>query len=193
MSELLRNIASLHTGHTIRSRQEIDPDGDCVFIQVKDWEALEETASANSVSARIFSKDLPDVQFLKNEDILIISKGTNNRAFLYTSQFPKAVAASFFTIVRLKSKAVSPAYLVWFLNSPQAQAFFTANRAGTTTLNLSKQALEELPVPIPTLENQKKITRLADTHKRYMRLLGEYSQLTTLMIQETLKTQLNEE
>lgn len=192
MSELLRNIASLHTGHTIRSRQEIDPDGDCVFIQVKDWEALESAASRESITSRIVSKDLPDIQILKDQDILIVSKGTNNRAILYNGQFPMAVAASFFTIVRLRSERIKPAFLVWYINSPKAQEYFTANRAGTTTLNLSKKAIEDLPVPIPSLENQERIIRLADTHAHYMRLMNEYRHLTTRLVEGFLNNQLNE-
>lgn len=130
---------------------------------------------------------------LKRSDILILSKGYTNKALLYEGQFAPAVAVSAFTIIRLHSVQLKPEFVTWYINSTGAQEYFSMHRAGTTTLNLSKKAIDELPVPIPPLEKQEIMMKLVTQYELYTNLVAEYERNIRLLVDHILNNQLNDQ
>lgn len=138
-------------------------------------------------------RDIPLRQLLRKGDILLLSKGSNNKAILYEGQFKNAAAASAFTVLRIKTNHLRPEFLVWYLNGAKAQEYFNANRAGTTTLNLSKKAIEELPVPIPPLTKQELMLKLVAQYEKYKNVVAEYERNTQLLVENILHNHLNDQ
>ena len=187
----IADLATAFTGHTLRGRMENNPDGDCAIIQAKDLTTGGGVQFRNT-PYKIFLQEIPPSQLLKKGDILLLSKGTNNKALLYDSQFTHAAATSAFTVLRLTTTQLKPAFLAWYINSPQAQEYFGSQRAGTTTLNLSKKAIEELPVPVPPLLKQELMIKLVKQHALYTSLLEEYQQNLQLLVNNVLNSRLND-
>lgn len=188
----LKDIAFTFTGHTIRFKVENNPGGDCVVIQTKDISERFAGIDANALN-KIFVAEVPPHQQLNKDDILLLSKGTKNRAILYSGSHQYAVATSAFTIIRLKSTHLLPGYLAWYLNSKPAQDYFNANRAGTTTLNLLKQAIDQLEVPVPPVQLQEKMLNLINTTQQYRYLLEEYTHHVHLLTETILQKQIKQQ
>ena len=55
------------------------------------------------------------------------------------------------------SKLLLPQYLVFLLNSPFVKAALTENSVGTTMNNLNHNILQSLLIPVPPINEQKKI------------------------------------
>lgn len=185
------DLVNAFTGHTLRGRMENDPNGDCAIVQAKDL-TTSGVVKFRATPYKIALKQVPSAQLLQRGDILVLSKGTNNKALLYDAQFPNAAATSAFTVLRITNNQIKPAFLAWYINSPQAQEYFSTQRAGTTTLNLSKKAIEELPVPVPPLLKQELMIKLVKQHELYASLVDEYQNNLQALVNNILNNRLND-
>ena len=97
-----------------------DPDGEIAYLQTKD-------CGADSVIVKYASRILhtPNMQknMLQQGDILFAARGVNYLSVVFREK-EKAVASTSFFVIRLKSSAVTPEYLCWFLRQPSIKAYF---------------------------------------------------------------------
>ena len=70
-----------------------------------------------------------------------------------------------------KPEVVLPEYLNWYISQRDAQIFLTSRAKGTVQKMISKQAIEELEVALPSLEKQKNIVELTTLSAREHTLL----------------------
>lgn len=101
-------------------------------------------------------------------DILMVSRATPGAAFkaaLVATQSP-IVATSSLYILRSKTDTLSPQYLNYFLNSDPLQRQIQALARGSTIAHISRRALAELEIPIPSQNIQKAIIDLANNIKQ---------------------------
>lgn len=188
----LFEIADVFTGHTLREKVEHNPAGKYTLIQLKDL-SFTPSIFIKHPPFKISMRDIPKKQVLKNGDILLLTKGSTNKALLYEKQYEPALAVSAFTIIRLHTDHLKPAFLAWYINSSEAQEYFNMHRAGTTTLNLSKKAIDELSIPAPSLEKQELMMKLVDKYELYKSLATEYENNIRLLVEHTLNNHLNEQ
>lgn len=191
MQEKLSHLANVFTGHTLRGKMQHDPNGDCTVIQLKDL-LIAGSVSLKHPPYKTSLGDIPAHQVLKKGDILIISKGSGNKALLYDGQYAPAVAVSAFAVIRPTKQQLKAEFLTWYINSSGAQEYFNAQRAGTTTLNLPKKAIDDLLVPVPSLEKQELMMKLVTQYEIYKGLVAEYEHNTRLLVEQTLHNHLNE-
>jgi len=168
---LLKDIAKIEIGRTFRQKIEGEPNGDCMVIQVKDI-SVEDLSIQNS-GIFIASQSIAPHHLLQTNDILFIAKGNHNNAVQY--QFKqKATAVSLFFIIRITSPNVLASYITWYINSTQAQAYFREYRAGASVGNIKKADLENLPIPIPSIAIQQKITDINQLFQEEQQLTKNY-------------------
>jgi len=192
MREKLFKLADVFTGHTLRTKLEHDPNGQCTVIQLKDLSVTSDITIKNP-PYKTSLQGIPQNQILKNSDLLLLSKGSNNKTMQYDGRYAPAIAVSAFTVIRLKSHKIKAEFLNWFINSTEAQEYFNMHRAGTTTLNLSKKAVEELLVPVPPLEKQEIMVKLVSKYESYKSLVAEYENNIRVLVEHTLHKHLNEQ
>lgn len=70
------------------------------------------------------------------------------------------VAAPLLRIWVAELDMVLPEYLNWFISQRDAQIFLTSMAKGTAVKMISKEALEDLEVALPSVEKQKNIVEL---------------------------------
>jgi len=103
-------------------------------------------------------------------DILFMSRGINNYAVLLQEVPPESIAPLTFFILRPKPHVV-PAFLAWTLNQETVKARLNELRTGAATPMIPRQEFGEIPIPLPPLEIQRQIARLADLQVRESLLL----------------------
>jgi restriction endonuclease S subunit len=103
---------------------------------------------------------------LKDGDVLFVGKGNRLFAWCYHKAGQPAVASSIFFVLRPDTKIVYPDYLAAFLNAPQSKAVFQQIGAGTNIFSIRKSELGAFQIPIPSLQQQKKIAELAQLHQQ---------------------------
>ena len=109
----------------------------------------------------LFDGELERLQ-LKEKDILVVegngSGGEIGRCAMWENQIPVCVHQNHIIRLRCTDDQVLPEYVLLFLNSPTGKAV-VRERAKTTTglYNLSAGKIRSIPVPLPSLEEQKRI------------------------------------
>jgi len=149
--KFISQIADIQSGITIRTKVTPDAEGDVRVIQMRDVNAKNGQIRPNPI--KIKEEKIKGDGFLKTGDILFTAKGRNNLATLYLGQFDKAIAVSFFFIIRSTTN-ISSEYLTWFINSSLGQRQLTKAKEGTQIRSITKASLGNLKVLLPSLEDQ---------------------------------------
>ena len=115
---------------------------------------------------------------VKKGHILFTSRGSNNQATILGDVPTPSLAPSTFFIVRAKEKVIRPEYLVWCLRQPQIQSKIAEIRTGAGTPMVSRIAFMNVLIPVPPIETQEKIGKLADLMTKEQSILLEIQEAT---------------
>lgn len=157
MQLVLKEIAEIFSGHTVRGRVESNPSGDVYAIQLKDL--AKHYSEITDFPHQIKSSGVPKNQFLQKGDILFVSKGANNFALVFDKDYP-AIAISVFFVLRITDKKIDPYYLAWYINQEKAQGYLHTGKEGTMITNINKATLENMPIDVPITIKQKSIVEM---------------------------------
>jgi type I restriction enzyme S subunit len=88
--------------------------------------------------------------------------------------------------LRLDQSKVFPEFMAHYLSTPEArgQIELDATGASASMLNIGQATILELPVPIPSIKEQKHIVRLLSDSCRKLDLLIEQSELAIKLLKE---------
>jgi len=151
----LGNIAEIRSGVAFRKAIEASPQGTHRVLQAKDV-----------LEAQLNLSDLPLVELgdkgprheLASGDVIMVSRGRTVAApIVEADELRASVAAGSVYVIRSETAYVEPMYLVWAINRPETQARLQGLAQGSHIPFVSKQSLEKLEIPVPTLEIQRAI------------------------------------
>ncbi|HFA48297.1 MAG TPA: restriction endonuclease subunit S [Bacteroidetes bacterium] len=188
----LSGLASIHSGVTFRGKVEDDPEGDASVIQLRNVAA--DFSGLQSMPCRAKSSSFRSHNFLREGDLLFVAKGKNNFCLPYKKEYGRAVAVSFFFVIRPLEEmrgAFDPLYLNWYINSQQAQRQLKKGKEGTLTININKKSLGDLIVKLPPLKQQKTIAKINELKTRENQLLKTIQKKREQLISHQLLTFIN--
>jgi restriction endonuclease S subunit len=174
MKTRLKDIAEIRAGHTIR-KSDRDPKGRiCSVLQIQNVTA-DGTLNLNTLrSFRL--RAIPEKSLLLGGDVLLSARGQRNLAATYEGGLPMpVVAASQFFVIKPKHSQILPEFIGWYLNQPPAQRHLLSNRTGSHVQIITKSVLEELPMDVPSLANQRRILQLHGLASRERKLSEKLS------------------
>lgn len=154
----LSEFVRIQPGYLSRGRVHSVPDGTHRLLQAKDLSADGGVRLENAV--RFHPERRPELYQVSRGDVLVIARGQEHKAHCIDEDLPNTLVAFSFYILRLDSSLILPGYLAWWLNQPRVQAQINAASRGTGISYISRQALENLSVQVPTLIVQHKIVRI---------------------------------
>jgi hypothetical protein len=129
---------------------------------------------------------------LQAGDVLLVGKGNVNHAAVWPTGFEDTLASNTLFVIRPNRQQVLPEYLVGYLNSAPAQAWFTTHRKTGTVQVLSREALNELLVPVPPLATQQRMVKLTHAAQRAIQQITELSNAHAQLL-NTAWAQLNDQ
>jgi hypothetical protein len=124
-----------------------------------DWAALARVA--------LPTKRAPDL--LGRDDVIFATRGRRNFALVLEDVPGPAVCSPHFFVLRPREpQKLLPAFLAWQVNQRPAQDYLQQAATGSHILNITRAAIENLPLSIPPVEVQRAIVELADAarHER---------------------------
>ncbi len=156
-------------GYLSRGRLDSAPSSGVRLIQLRDLsrDGILDLASAQQVE--LDARALGRFAAIDG-DVLLSNRGEPLRAVALASPPVGALVSSHFFVLRPTQPRLRADYLAWFLNQQAAQTFFHRNMVGTSLKMLNKQALELLPVEVPSAEIQIKLAKLAELNLRHKKL-----------------------
>jgi len=158
-------------GTTYPNGSELKSSGDCLFL------------SARNVTSNGFSFD--QLQFiskdkdallrkgkLKRDDVVLTTRGTLGNAALYDDsvEFDDARINSGMIIFRCNSEVLLPEYFYYLLKSQVFQDEVLNFRSGSAQPQLPIRDMENIKLPLPSLENQRNIINQIGTLDRKIEL-----------------------
>jgi len=181
----IKNLAAVQMGYSFRSRLEASEVGEVAVIQMKDL-LDDNTVDCDSL-VRINMETLKEHHFVQKGDLVFRSRGSLTTAAVLLEDPGKAVIAAPLLRIRVtKPDKVLPEYLNWYISQRDAQVFLTSRGKGTAQKMISKKAVEDLEVAIPSLEKQKNIIDLSTLIAYEQTLLHTLSNKRKQYISEVL-------
>lgn len=162
MHTKVSQIGQVINGYTFREAIETNKNGDIFVLQAKDIIQGQDIANSKDLTP-IFFKGTRTASFLRKDDILIVSRGTNTgsfRATIFGGNDENVIASSSVLILRIKKKEVLPEYIATYLNSPEGQNKILQTVTGSYIQVISRIKFEELEIPIPPLQIQQSLNGL---------------------------------
>ena len=138
-----------------------------------------------SVTHVLFPGDVRQ-HFVHRGDLVFRSRGQSYSAALVRREPIATIVASPLLVIRPQPSKVEPAYLRWFLNQPTTHHTLGSIAAGTSVKIISKAALEQLEVPVPPLDMQRKIVELGELMEQETKLMAEMMRLRHRLMEKTL-------
>ena len=156
---LLKEIADIRTGYSFRAKLEPDSEGNILVVQLK--ELSDKNTIDISTAVKINMQDVSDNYLLQKDDLVFRSRGMDSTAAIMDITANNVILSAPFQRIRLRDTLkIIPEYLLWYINSKDAQTYFSANKTGTSVSMISTAVLADLPVVIPSLEIQKRIIEI---------------------------------
>jgi restriction endonuclease S subunit len=170
MKTKIKKLATVQMGYSFRSRMEASETGDVRVIQMKDL-LYDNTVGCDGL-VKIDMDSVKEHHLAQRNDLVFRSRGQVTTAAVLLEDPGKAVVAAPLLRIRVtKPDKVLPEYLNWYISQRDAQIFLTSRAKGTVQKMISKQAIEDMEVALPSLEKQKRIVELATLSAREQTLL----------------------
>jgi len=180
MKNKIKHIAKIQTGAFAKPGSV----GDIVYLQSKYF--TKEGELLQTLIPDILSDKISNKHILNNGDILFAAKGNKNFASCFINENFNAVASTSFFVIRLKSAKILPEYLTWFLNQHYILKYLKGKAIGTSTQSISKVALGELEIIIPSIKKQKIILKINQCKNAERKISEKISDLREILTQQKI-------
>jgi len=181
----IRKLATVQMGYSFRSRLETSESGDVAVIQMKDL--LEDNTVGCDGLVRVDMETIKEHHLAQKGDLVFRSRGHLNTSAILLDDPGRAVVAAPLLRIRITQPDIVLAeYLNWYISQRDAQCYFTSRQEGTSVNMISRKQLEEMPVAVPPLEQQKNIVALASLSAREQTILRTLTEKRKQYIAVTL-------
>jgi len=184
----LKEIAKLDVGLAFRAAPKTSSNGNISVIQMKD---LGDDNLVNFDNLIQINQDSPKEQYLaKKGNLIIRSRGLNNKAALINKDCVNMIVAAPLFILRITAPDILPEYLFFYLNQKSSQDYLAKCAKGSLVKMIGREDIENLPIKIPNLDQQKLIGKLAKAINQEQVILDEIKQKRELYMSNILKQKL---
>lgn len=178
----LNKIAKIQSGYISRGKIESREDGTHFLMQARDMDSHHLTYRTDSLIR--FNPAMSRNDWILNEgDILFMARGARNFSIMLQEIPDNLLAAACFFIARVARKDVMPAYLCWYLNQAPAKRYLHRHSGkGVHMPVVRRLTLEEIDIPLPPLEIQKKIVEMNTLMKNEQELTEKLAKKRNALI-----------
>jgi restriction endonuclease S subunit len=177
----LSDIASIHSGKLFKNGVNDEKEGTPV-VQIRDvaegksvdWEAV----------ARVKLSRFPR-HYLKNGDVIFLTKGIENHAVVIEGLKEEAIATSHFFYIRPNEK-IDSKFLAFQLNSRRSKSYFRDCYKSGRKKHITKVDLAGTPINLPVLREQIGFLGIEETLTHQNALLNTVIEANTKLIESLL-------
>lgn len=156
----LGDLAHIRAGHPFRGAVEAVPEGAVAVVQMKDILPAGGVDWSSAVRTELVGRKEPD--WLSDGDLLFVSRGSRYFAVCVDSPPAPAVCGPhLFHLTVNARELLMPEFLAWVVGQGPVQRQLLQAASGSLQLSVTRQALEALEIPLPSLATQRVVTDLA--------------------------------
>lgn len=185
-------MATVQMGYSFRSRLEVSEGGEIAVIQMKDL--LGDNTVRCDDLVKINMEAIKEHHLAQRDDLIFRSRGLVTTSAIVLENPGLAIVAAPLLRMRIaRPDKILPEYLNWYINQRDAQIYLASRAKGSVQKMISKQAIEDLEVTLPSLEKQKNIVELATLSVREQTLLhtlaDKRKQYISTLLMQVAKTE----
>lgn len=178
----LSDLAHIRAGHPFRGAVEAVLDGAVAVVQMKDILAGGGVDWSSAVRTELVGRKEPD--WLSDGDLLFVSRGSRYFAVCVDSPPAPAVCGPHLFHLTVKARELlMPEFLAWVVGQGPVQRQLLQAASGSLQLSVTRQALEALEIPLPSLATQRIVTDLAAAAARERAVLTALIQNRELQLE----------
>ena len=156
--------------------------GNAYVVQVRDinddgfihWDQL--------IRTTITGRKSPD--WLQQGDVLFAARGQRNvAACIDIVRSPTVCAPHYFLVNIRDTSLILPEFLSWQLNQETARRYFSQSAEGSAQISIRRAVLENAPLVIPDIKEQRAIVALDNKAKQEKRVLNALIENRTKQMQ----------
>ncbi|HNP63503.1 MAG TPA: restriction endonuclease subunit S [Woeseiaceae bacterium] len=183
MNTRLRDIAEIRSGYPFRGRVDNDPDGDVAVVSMRDVIPGQPIVARSLLRISQASIDHVEKHLLEEDDVIFQSRGNRNHAAIIRGPLHGVAALGLYRI-RPDHDHVSGEYLAWFLNQERFQRSLSNVAQGSHIPFVPRAELAMMRLPLPSLEDQRRISELHKLRERHRQVQKEMDDLTDKLVSE---------
>jgi len=184
MERSLKEIADIKAGYSFRGTIPVSENGKYRVIQIKDVSYRGFVSSGDLVKAAVDS--IKPEYLTQIGDVLFTSRGANRRAATVDETAADAIFVSQLYALKIKTDAIVPGYLAWYLNQKPAQEFLEEHASGSYIQNIRHDVLAQLPVVMLSVETQKRIIEIYRLGLREREMAQKIAEKRWQVVEKTL-------
>lgn len=171
MNHKLSDLVELRAGHPFRGSVPAVADGNAYALQMRDVSPDAGVAWDRLVRTELDTRKSPD--WLQRGDVVFVARGMRNYALCLDEVPLPTVCSQYFFLLRMRSAPLLPEFLAWQINRAPAQRYLASNAEGSDQLSIRRGVLEDLPLVVPSMEQQQRIVALGRAARRERQLLEQ--------------------
>lgn len=159
-------------------------DGPARFVRLSD---LSDAKAGRE--PRLVTGEAPSVAralTVEEDDLIVGARGIATDVCVASDAVLGAHVSLDLYLVRPNANLVNAQYLAAFLELPSTQALLASGKQGTGLPRLAKEALEKIEIPLPAMDRQRLIAKLAQSFEHEGRLLNRLAELNVVLAREAL-------
>lgn len=168
----LKDMASIAAGHPVRGSVEDLPEGGVAMLQMRDIDVDRGIVWTSAASIDPPGKRSPD--YLQSGDVIFTSRGARNVAVAAIAVDREAICGPNLFLIRIRDRGqCDPRYLAWYINQRPCQIYLQREATGTNILNIRREVVENIAIPVPSLARQESIIDFDRSAKLEQKLLRD--------------------
>ncbi len=176
----IRDLTRIRAGYQTRKGVQAAPEGSHALLQIRNFNEARTEIDLEGI-ARIAPGSINQDQVLRNGDVIFLAKGAKNFSFVPKGLPSPALAASYFFILR-PGHRIDSDYLAWFINLESTRQMLSRYVGqGTHMPVVRREVLENVEVPLPDIQTQRRIVQLAALAGEEQRLLADLAHKKQLL------------
>ena len=179
----LKDIVTVIAGYTFRMALEPQINGLMAVIQSKD--VLDNLYINKENLTKIDLHKYQSKALVEENDVIISSRGSF-KTNVIKGNTNNIIASSSVYILRLKDKNIIPEYLAVYLNSVEGQKKIRNKITGSVIKTILRKDLENLKIPLPDKNIQKKIINLYKNNQTQQKLLTRKKILINEIVESSI-------
>jgi len=166
----MEDLVHIRAGHPFRGAVEAVDAGSVAVAQMKDIQPGGGVDWASTVRTELVGRKEPD--WLREGDLLFVSRGSRYYAACVDQPPGPAVCGPhLFHLTVRDSNRLIPKFLAWVVGQGAVQRQLQQAASGSLQLSVTRQALETLEIPLPSIKTQRVIADLVTAAVRERALL----------------------
>ena len=150
---MLSQIADIRAGYPFRAGIEAHADGSVLAVQMRDIRPEGGMEWADVVRTEVDARSGAD--WLRDGDILFVAKGARYFATCLSGVPERTVSSPHLYVLRIRNPvSLLPEFLAWQINQAPARQYLADAAVGTNQRSIRREALEKLPIIVPSVDRQ---------------------------------------